>query len=73
MTMSRTNWIRIILLAILVLIVLFAIRLHDATGHVPTQDLSGDASSGYRLAEAWCAECRSAELVVSVTGAGTGN
>jgi hypothetical protein len=66
--MSRANWIRFVLIAILVLIVLFAIRLHVAAGQVLAQDVSGDASSGRRLAEAWCTECRSVELKTARMG-----
>ena len=46
MTMSRANWIRIVLIAILVLTVLFVIRLHVAAGQVSTQDLSGPDHQG---------------------------
>lgn len=55
--MSRTNWIRLILVVILILIALFAIRLHVAAGQGLTPDLSGDPAAGHRLSEAWCSEC----------------
>jgi mono/diheme cytochrome c family protein len=60
--MFRVNWIHIVLIAILVLIALLFIRLHGAAAQVPAQDVSGDPSSGRRLAEAWCTECHSVEL-----------
>lgn len=68
MTMSRAKWTRIALIAILIPIVLFVIRLPVASGQVFAQDLSGDASSGRRLAEAWCTECHSIELKTAPTG-----
>jgi mono/diheme cytochrome c family protein len=55
--MSRANWIRLLLIVILVLIALFTIRLHVAGGQVPSQDVPGDAAKGRSLAEAWCSEC----------------
>ncbi len=61
MTMSRTNWIRLILVAILILIALFAIRLRVAAAQGLTPDLSGDPAAGHRLAAAWCSECHAIE------------
>jgi cytochrome c2 len=55
--MSRASWIRFAIIAILVLAVLLAIRLHVAASQGVTQDTGGNASSGRRLAEAWCTEC----------------
>jgi mono/diheme cytochrome c family protein len=55
--MSRVNWIRVLLVAILVLIALVAIRLHGAGGQARAQDVPGDAAKGRSLAEAWCSEC----------------
>ena len=56
--MSRAVWLRILLIAILVLIALFAIRLHVADGQIlAQQDTAGDAASGRRLAESLCSDC----------------
>ena len=51
--MSRTSWMRILVIALLVLILLIAVRLHVAAA----QDLRGNPASGLRLAQTWCAEC----------------
>jgi mono/diheme cytochrome c family protein len=51
--MSRTNWMRILVIGLLVLVLLIAVRLHVAAA----QDLRGDPAAGLRLAQAWCAEC----------------
>ena len=66
--MSRANWIRIVLVAILVLIVLFAIRLHVAAGQGARQDAIGNAAAGRHLVEAWCTECHSVELKTAGKG-----
>lgn len=55
--MSRVNWIRVLLVAILVLIALVAIRLHVAGGQAGAQGVPGDAAPGRRLAEGLCSDC----------------
>jgi mono/diheme cytochrome c family protein len=57
--MSRRHWIRIVIIGIAVLILLVAIRLHVAAAQTLPQNLPGDATSGLRLAQAWCADCHS--------------
>lgn len=57
-SMSRSAWIRIALAVVLALVVLFIVR--RAWGEVPAT-ASGDGTSGYRLASAWCAECHAIE------------
>ena len=66
--MTLSHWIRIVVVAILILIVLFAVRMHVASGQISTRDEAGDALSGRRLAEAWCTECHSVERGTSGTG-----
>ena len=41
MTKSHANWVRIVLIVVLVLAVLLVIRLHVAAGMDSTQDLNG--------------------------------
>ena len=76
--MSRAHWVRIALVAILVLIALFVIRLHVAAGQVVAQGPSvqsrsaqqprGNVESGRLSAQAWCTECHSVQLETAGTG-----
>ena len=68
MAMLLSRPMRIVIIAILVLLALFAMRLHLASGQIRAQDKSGDVSSGRFLAEAWCTECHSVERATSRTG-----
>jgi mono/diheme cytochrome c family protein len=65
--MSRSTWLRIAIIAVIIFLVLVFVRLHGAAGQVVAQD--GDAAAGRRLAEAWCAQCHSIE---SATARGRG-
>jgi mono/diheme cytochrome c family protein len=77
-TMSRKLWIRICLVVALVLIALFVIRLHGASGQIvaqgpgaqrpSAQEPSGNAESGRLYAQAWCTECHSVEPETAGTG-----
>jgi cytochrome c len=67
MTMWRVLWIRIVLIVTLFPTALAFFPSRAAAGPVLAQDLSGDASSGRRLAEAWCSECHSIELKTART------
>jgi mono/diheme cytochrome c family protein len=66
--MSRRNWIHAILVAVLVIVVLLAIRLHGASGQSAAGDALGDAANGRFLVEAWCTECHSVELKTAGKG-----
>jgi mono/diheme cytochrome c family protein len=59
--MTPSVWIRLLLIAIIVAVVLVVVRLHVATGQL-VQESAGDTSRGGRLAEAWCAECHAIGL-----------
>lgn len=60
--MAHTNWMRVLLAAVIALAALSVIRLHNASGATP---LPGSASAGHRLAEAWCKECHSIEAATA--------
>lgn len=62
--MSQATLIRLVILAVLVVIVLIAIRLHGAAA----QERRGDPQSGRLFAEALCTECHA----VSRESAGVG-
>ncbi len=66
MTLSRTIYVAIA--AVLILLALLTIRLHVAAGQPSPQVAAGDASSGRRLADAWCTECHSIERATARTG-----
>ena len=66
--MSLSRWVRIVVVAILILVALFAVRIHVASGQMSAWDEAGDALSGRRLAEAWCTECHSVERGTSRKG-----
>ena len=68
MTMTRANWIRLAIIVVLVLVALFAIRLHVAASQGVTQDSGGNATSGRRLAEAWCTECHAIDARAAQRG-----
>jgi mono/diheme cytochrome c family protein len=59
--MSRAAWIRIIIVALLVVIVLVAVRLHGAGGRAHAQDVPGDPAMGRRTAETMCSDCHAVD------------
>jgi len=65
--MLRSRWMRLGLLAVLVVVAVIAVRLHFAGGQV-TDDRRGNAASGRYLVEAWCTECHSVEAATAKTG-----
>ena len=67
MKLSRTAWIHLFLAVGLALAALFFIRLHNAGGDTQPSD---NASTGHRLAEAWCKDCHAIEA--ATTGATSG-
>ncbi len=65
--MLRSRWIRLGLLAVLVVVAVMAVRLHLAGGQT-ADDRRGNAASGRYLVEAWCTECHSVEVATAKTG-----
>jgi hypothetical protein len=67
MTMTRANWIHVVLAILLALLVLFFIRMHAASGQAASdQAASGEfapdrVESGRHYAMAWCTECQSVQ------------
>jgi mono/diheme cytochrome c family protein len=59
--MPRAWWIRILIIAGLVLIALFAVRLHEAFGQAAPPSAVEDGSAGRRLAQSMCGDCHSIE------------
>lgn len=66
--MLRANWFRLFLIGILIVLVLLSIRLHVADGQSTTSELSGNASTGLRLAKMWCSECHAVERDSALVG-----
>jgi cytochrome c len=60
-TMSRSISIHVAL-AVIVALVAFFIRLHNASGATLSQD---SAAAGRRLAGAWCRECHAIEAITA--------
>jgi cytochrome c len=67
MTMWRARLICLVLIFTLFPVALAFFLWLVAAGPVSAQELRGDASSGRRLAEAWCSECHSIELKTART------
>ena len=66
--MARIKLIHIILVVILAVVVLFAIRLHDAAGQPFARDTTALAEQGRLYAMGWCTECHSVERETAGTG-----
>jgi mono/diheme cytochrome c family protein len=66
--MPRINWIHVVLVAILALIVLFATRLHNASGQIAAPTRAEMAEQGRLYAQSWCTECHSVQLETAGTG-----
>jgi len=64
--MLRSNWIRLLLIAIVVALLLLAIRLHVAAAQQP--ESPGDGSVGLRIAKMWCSECHAVERDSALVG-----
>ena len=64
--MPGTSWIGVIATFGIAIAVLFLVKVHFASGE--TLPRAGGASTGYRLATAWCAECHSIESNIAWTG-----
>jgi len=61
MTMWRARLIRLVLIVTLFPVALAFFLWRVAAGPVLAQELRGDASTGRRVAEAWCSECHAIE------------
>jgi mono/diheme cytochrome c family protein len=68
MALTRTQWIRIVLVVVLAAAALFLIKLHGASGQAFAQEQAGAVYQGGRLADAWCTECHSVERRTDRTG-----
>jgi mono/diheme cytochrome c family protein len=66
--MPLARWIRIAVILMVILVALFAVRLHVAGGQTSTNGRAGDASTGRGLVEVWCTECHSVEPRTAGTG-----
>jgi mono/diheme cytochrome c family protein len=65
--MLRSRSIRILIAVILIAAALIVVRVHVAGGQISDGRL-GDAASGRRLVETWCAECHSIEPGMATAG-----
>ncbi len=59
--MLHASWFRILVIAILVALLLLAIRLHVAAAQTAASERPGDTTAGLRLAKLWCSECHAVE------------
>lgn len=66
MTLQLARWLKILIVAVLIVVALVAIRLHVASGQVVGEN--GSSSRGRNLAQAWCTECHSVERSTAGTG-----
>jgi hypothetical protein len=66
--MPRIKLIHIILVIILAVVVLFAIRLHDAAGQPIGRDTTDLVEQGRLYSMGWCTECHSVERETAGTG-----
>jgi cytochrome c len=62
--MSKKQWLRIVVVAGVIVIALIVFRLHAAG----QGDAPGNVASGRHLSEAWCTECHSVEQATVRTG-----
>jgi len=66
--MTRSNWIKLAVVAVLAALVLFAIRMHGASGQGVQLPGHGNAEAGRLSAQAWCTECHSVQPETAGTG-----
>jgi mono/diheme cytochrome c family protein len=65
--MTRSAWLHIVIAMACAIAALLFVRIHNAGGATLTSD---SATTGHRLAEAWCQNCHAIEATVAGTRGG---